>query len=229
MSPDPVAQQALGSYGPAFRRFNAAINASMGIALALLLLVAAPARAEVPKILALGDSLTAGYGLAPEEAFPVRLEAKLRATGTPVTVINAGVSGDTSAGGRARLDWALADKPDHAIVALGANDMLRGVDPTETRRNLDAILADLKARGVKVLLLGMLASPNMGKDYGAAFDAIYPDLAKKHGVTLYPFFLDGVAAQRDLNQADGIHPNTRGVAVMVERIAPVVRKWLATP
>ncbi len=229
MSPNPVAQQALGSYGPAFRRFNALLNASMYALLALFLLVAAPSLAATPKILALGDSLTAGYGLPPEDAFPTRLEAKLRADGTPVSIVNAGVSGDTSAGGRARLDWALADKPDFVIVALGANDMLRGIDPRDTRANLDAILATLKGRNIKVLLIGMLASPNLGKDYGAAFDSIYPDLAKKYGATLYPFFLDGVAMQRDLNQADGMHPNAKGVALLVDRIAPVVKKMLSGP
>ncbi len=177
-------------------------------------------------ILALGDSLTAGFGLASEHAFPARLEAALKAKGVAAKVINAGLSGDTSAGGLARLDWALLVKPEFAIVELGANDALRGVPPDETRANLDAILTKLKARGVGVLLAGMLAPPNMGPDYGRAFNAIYPDLAAKHDVALYPFFLDGVAALRDLNLADGIHPNGKGVGIIVERILPHVVRLL---
>jgi acyl-CoA thioesterase-1 len=184
------------------------------------------AQTAAPKILALGDSLTAGYGLAPDQTFPARLEAKLKADGVPVRIVNAGVSGDTTAGGRARLGWALAEKPDYAIVSLGANDALRGLDPAMARANLDAILAELGAKKVPVLLLGMLAPPNFGKDYADAFNGIYAALAEKHGARLYPFFLDGVAMQRDLNQADGIHPNARGVDVLVEKIAPAVKKLL---
>jgi len=174
------------------------------------------------RILVLGDSLAAGYGLAPEQAFPVRLEAALKAAGRDVTVLNAGVSGDTSAGGLARLDWSLADSPDVAIVELGANDALRGLDPAATRTNLDALLARLKAKGIPVLLAGMLAPPNLGRDYGREFNAIFPDLAERHGALLYPFFLEGVAAIPQLNQKDGIHPNAQGVESIVARILPRV-------
>lgn len=179
-------------------------------------------------ILALGDSLTAGYGLAQSEAFPVQLQAALRAAGlTDVVVINGGVSGDTSAGGRARLDWLLAEPVDLVIVELGANDGLRGLDPSETRRNLDAILANLTGRSILVLLSGMLAPPNLGEDYGLAFNSIYPDLAQKYGVQLDPFFLDGVATVEALNQADGIHPNAQGVSIIVKRLVPPVVNLLS--
>ena len=172
----------------------------------------------------LGDSLAAGFGLTPEDAFPAQLEARLRRDGAAVRVINAGVSGDTSAGGRARLDWVLADKPDMVIVELGANDALRGLEPAETEANLDAILAALARRGVAVLLTGMLAPPNLGADYGREFRAVFARLATKHAVAFYPFFLEGVAARPSLNQDDGIHPSARGVAEIVERIAPYVRQ-----
>jgi acyl-CoA thioesterase-1 len=192
------------------------------VLVALALLLAAPAAMANTVIVALGDSLTAGYGLPPEEAFPAQLEARLKRQGAEARVVNAGVSGDTSAGGLARLDWALADAPDLVIVELGANDALRGISPALTRANLDAILARLVARGVKVLLTGMRAPPNLGRDYGGEFDVIYPELAAKHGVALYPFFLGGVAAEPALNQHDGIHPNAEGVAIIVERLAPHV-------
>lgn len=198
--------------------------------LALLLWAAAAAAAgdaKAPLILVLGDSLSAGHGLAPEQAFPVRLEQWLRAAGVPARVVNGGVSGDTTAGGLARLDWALADGPDLVIVELGANDALRGLDPAVTRKNLDAILGRLVDKGVRVLFTGMRAPPNLGREYGAQFDAIYPELAARHGVALYPFFLDGVAAEPELNQTDGIHPNERGVARIVERIAPYVVRLIA--
>lgn len=196
---------------------------------AITSICAGAARAEPARILVLGDSIAAGYGLAADEAFPARLESHLRRAGREVRVIDAGVSGDTTAGGLARLDWALADRPHVVIVELGGNDGLRGIAPQATRANLDAILARLKARGPRVLLTGMLAPPNLGAEYGRAFDAIYPELAAKYGVALYPFVLDGVAAQPDLNQRDGIHPNARGVAVMVDRIAPYVVRLLDTP
>ena len=196
---------------------------------AITSICAGAAWAEPARILVLGDSIAAGYGLAADEAFPARLESHLRRAGREVRVIDAGVSGDTTAGGFARLDWALADRPHIVIVELGGNDGLRGIAPQATRANLDAILARLKARGPRVLLTGMLAPPNLGAEYGRAFNAIYPELAAKHGVALYPFVLDGVAAQPDLNQRDGIHPNARGVAVMVDRIAPYVVRLLDTP
>jgi acyl-CoA thioesterase-1 len=181
------------------------------------------------KILALGDSLTAGYNLPAADSFPAKLEKALRAEGYQVTVANAGVSGDTSAGGRARLAWALADKPDVAIVELGANDGLRGLDPRETYANLDAILAGLKQAGVKVLLAGMLAPPNLGREYGAEFKDVYARLKAKHDVVYYPFFLDGVATNPDLNLGDGLHPNAKGVEVIVERMLPYVKKLLPPP
>ncbi len=186
-----------------------------------------PAQAAEPvSIAVLGDSIAAGYGLPQAQSFPSRLEAALKAKGRDIKMTNAGVSGDTTAGGLARLDWTLSDKPDLVIVELGANDALRGLDPKSSEANLDAILGKLKNSGAKILLTGMLAPPNYGRDYGEAFKTIYARLAAKHGVPLYPFILDGVAAEADLNQADGIHPNAKGVEVMVERILPYVEKAL---
>lgn len=179
-------------------------------------------------LLALGDSLTAGYGLAREDSFASRLETALRGKGYDVRVINAGVSGDTSAGGRSRLEWVLADKPRLAVVELGANDGLRGLDPAGTYANLDAIVGRLKAAGVTVLLTGMKALPNLGVEFGAEFEAVFPRVAEKHGVPLYPFFLDGVAADPSLNLPDGLHPNARGIGVIVERILPHVTRLLDT-
>ena len=200
------------------------------IALCLFTAVAAApvAAAGQIRLIVLGDSLTAGYGLPEKDAFTVRLQAALDRSGIDAAVLNAGVSGDTTAGGLARIDWALADKPTHAIVELGANDALRGIDPKETRRNLEAIIGRLQAAGVKVMLAGMYAPPNWGKEYEADFRSIYPDLAEKYGIGLYPFFLDGIAARPELNQPDGIHPNEKGVEVIVERIMPSVRRLLDT-
>ena len=182
----------------------------------------APVAGEPVTITAFGDSLTAGFGVAPEAAFPARLKVALGERGIDAEVINSGVSGDTSAGGLARLDWALADNPDLVIVELGANDGLRGLDPGTTRANLDAILSALADRGVPVLLTGMLAPPNLGREYGARFNAVFPELARLHGVAFYPFFLAGVAAEPSLNQADGLHPNPAGVMVIVANILPFV-------
>lgn len=187
-----------------------------------MLAIATPAQARVPVILDFGDSLTAGYGLMPEQAFPARLEAWLGQHGIAARVVNAGVSGDTTTDGLARLDWALADKPDLVILALGANDALRGIDPATVRANLDKMLQRIRATGARVLILGMLAPPNWGPDYDRAFDQIYPQLAKAHEAALYPFFLEGVAMKPDLNQPDGLHPNEHGVAVLVDKIGPVV-------
>ena len=201
-------------------------------ALARIVLVAAalaatgPALAEGVRLAVLGDSLAAGFGLAAEDAFPAQLQRALRAQGLDITVLNAGVSGDTSAGGRARLDWTLSDNPAFVIVELGSNDTLRGLDPAGTFANLDAIVAELRGRGIGVLIAGMLAPVNLGPEYGAAFNAIYPRLAQKHGVGLYPFFLDGVALDPALNQGDLIHPNRAGVALIVERIVPFVRRLI---
>ena len=183
--------------------------------------VAAPIR-----LLALGDSLTAGYGLATDEAFPIRLQRALEAEGWDVEVINAGVSGDTAAGGRARLDWALGAAPQAAIVELGANDALRGLDPDSTYANLDAILTRLERDHLPVLLAGMLAPPNLGADYADRFRAIYPRLTKAHDVVFYPFFLDGVATQRTMTLPDGMHPNAQGIDTIVQRILPSVRTLL---
>jgi acyl-CoA thioesterase-1 len=200
------------------------------VALVLLALLSlcdsVPAMARTMTILAFGDSLTAGFGLPPEQGFPAQLEKRLRADGIDAHVVNAGVSGDTTAGGLARLDWSLTDKPDLVILALGANDMLRGIDPEIVRANLDKMIDKIKASGAKLLLVGMRASPNWGETYEKEFDRLYPALARAHDVALYPFFLEGVAMNPDLNQPDGLHPNARGVAMIVERIAPDVAALL---
>jgi acyl-CoA thioesterase-1 len=179
------------------------------------------------RIVALGDSLTAGYGLAANEAFPVKLQHALAAKGLATDIANAGVSGDTTSGGLARLDWSVPDGTDAVILELGANDALRGLDPTVTRGALDAMLRRLSERHIPVLLCGMLAPRNMGTDYGRAFDAIYSDLAKAYGAILYPFFLDGVAAEPKLNQRDGLHPTATGVDVIVDKILPAVERLVA--
>jgi acyl-CoA thioesterase I len=185
--------------------------------------------AQSPLIVAFGDSLSAGYQLPPADSFPAQLQAALRADGIAATVHNAGVSGDTTSQGKARLDWVmkgLKAKPDLVILELGANDSLRGIDPKITRANLDAMLADFKKRGVSVLIAGMLAPPNLGNDYGKAYNSIFPDLAKKYTVPLYPFFMDGVALNDKLKLADAMHPNKQGVAVIVQRILPTVKMAL---
>ncbi len=174
------------------------------------------------RIVVLGDSLSAGYQLAAANAFPAKLEAALKARGRAVEVVNAGVSGDTAQGGLARLDWSVPEGVDAVIVELGANDALRGIDPAETEKSLDAILARLGARKIPVLLAGMLAPPNLGADFGERFNAIYPRLAQKHAVVFYRFFLDGVAADPALNLGDGMHPNPAGVDAIVARILPSV-------
>ncbi|MGZ5933180.1 MAG: arylesterase [Rhizomicrobium sp.] len=176
------------------------------------------------KILALGTSLTQGLGVPPGLDLTAVLEARLKASGLDVKIINAGVSGDTSAGGLARLDWSLADRPQAAIIELGSNDALRGQSPAETEKNLSMILTRLKAEHVAVLLTGMKAPRNLGPEYAAQFDAIYPKLAKRFGVLFYPFILDGVAANPKLNQADGIHPNQAGVKIIADRMLPFVKQ-----
>ena len=202
------------------------------------LFFAAPAAAQSPAkasaqreklILAFGDSLTAGYQLKPGQSFPAQLEAALRKEGRAVRVHNAGVSGDTTAQGKARLPWVLSSlkaKPDLAIVALGANDMLRGQPPATAKANLDAILTELNKRGIPVIVAGMLAAPNLGPTYAKEYNAIFPALAKKHDATLYPFFTNGVTAQPKYLLADGMHPNPAGVGVMVKGILPTVRAQL---
>lgn len=192
------------------------------LTLAMLFLAVLPAAAAPLSIVALGDSLTAGYGLAAGEDFATRLEAALVASGIDARVANAGVSGDTASAGAARVDWAVPDGAALVIVELGANDALRGIDPAVTRKALSDLLARLGARNLKALLVGMRAPPNMGEDYVRSFDAIYPDLAREHAVPLYPFFLDGVAGAPNLNQPDGMHPTAAGVEEIVRRILPVV-------
>jgi acyl-CoA thioesterase I len=179
------------------------------------------------KIVALGDSLTAGHGLSLDDAFPAKLARALRAEGLAVTIANAGVSGDTAAGGLARLAWSVPMDTDAAIVELGANDMLRGIDPKVTKSALNEILDKLAARHIPVLLAGMRASRNMGAEYDKAFDAIYPALASTHRVVFYPFFLAGVAAEAKLNQSDGMHPNAAGVDAIVKRMLPSVEELIA--
>ena len=196
------------------------------ISLVVLTMLLVPARAETLTILAFGDSLTAGYGLPPEQAFPVKLEAALRAKGHDVTIINGGVSGDTAGDGLARLEWSLSDEVDGVIVELGANDALRGLEPQQAEQALDGILAVLAGRNLPALVAGMMAPPNLGADYGIAFDGMYSRLAEKHGALLFPFFLAGVAADPKLNQADGLHPTGEGVDVIVARMLPFVEELL---
>jgi len=206
------------------------------LVLGMALMAANAAVAQAPaagagkplKMVVLGDSLSAGLGLSASAAFPARLKESLKINGIEVDMINAGVSGDTSSGGRDRLDWSVPQGTDAVILELGANDALRGTDPKVTRAALTDILARLKARKVAVLLCGMLAPPNYGSDYSARFNAIYPDLAKSFGVPLYPFFLEGVAADARLNQADGLHPTAEGVDVIVKNILPSVEAFLGT-
>ncbi|WGD32423.1 arylesterase [Ancylobacter sp. WKF20] len=187
-----------------------------------------PLHAEPLRLVAFGDSLTAGLGLPAKDAFPAKLQAALKAKGHDVVIENAGVSGDTTTAGLARLDWSIPDGTQGVILELGANDALRGLDPAIAEKSLDAILARLKERKIPVLLAGMVAPPNLGGGYAERFNAIYPRLAAKYDVPLYPFFLDGVAGQGKLNQPDGIHPTAAGVDVIVERITPAVERWLAT-
>jgi len=190
---------------------------------------ATPAMADPVSIVGFGDSLMAGYRLGPGLSFADKLQAALKTDGYDVAVANAGVSGDTTSDGLARLDWSVPDGTDLVILELGANDMLRGVDPALTRQNLETMVGRLQKRNIKVLLIGMMAAPNLGQDYQKAFDAIYPDLAAKYSLPLYPFFLDGVAGHRDLQLDDGMHPNANGVDRMVKGALPVVEKALGKP
>lgn len=196
----------------------------LGLAVAFFGLGVLATEARQVKVVAFGDSLSAGYQLGANDAFPAVLEAALRAKGLDVIVENAGVSGDTASGGRERLDWSVPEDADLVIVELGANDALRGIDPTITEQALDDILAHLKERKIGVLLAGMLAPRNNGPEFVTAFDAIYPRLAEKHGVPLYPFFLEGVQGKAELNLNDGMHPNSKGVRAIVTGILPVVEK-----
>ena len=205
------------------------VTIRLSAALGLGILLAAPAMAQdTLRGVGFGDSLMAGYQLGPDEGFPEKLEAALRDDGYDVEISNAGVSGDTTSAGLARLDWSVPDGTDFVILELGANDALRGITPDLTRNNLDSMLARLQERDIDVILAGMLAPPNMGTEYQAGFDPIYPDLAAKYDVPLYPFFLDGVATKQDLLLDDGMHPNPQGVDRMVEGILPAVVKEIET-
>jgi acyl-CoA thioesterase-1 len=195
------------------------------------LAIAAPARADAAafRLLVLGDSIGAGYGLPPEQSFPARLAADLNAAGRGVAMIDDSVSGDTSAGGIARIDDAIRRHPDAVLLELGANDALRGIDPAITLANLDKILSALAAAHIKIMILGMRAPANWGRDYQARFDAIYPRLAAAHHLPLYPFLLDGVALDPKLNQPDLLHPNAAGAALIATRLLPRVERLIAAP
>jgi acyl-CoA thioesterase-1 len=210
-----------------FRRLCGPLAGLTLMALALVATTGTAMAAKKLKIVAFGDSLVAGFGVKPSEAFPVQLEAALKARGHDVEIVNSGVSGDTAAGGLERFDWAVPEDADAVILELGANDGLRGVDPASTKATLDAILTKLSARKLPVLLAGMKAPRNWGDAYTTAFDAMYPALAEKHGALLYPFFLDGVALERDLNQPDGMHPTGKGVAEIVRRILPLAEQLIS--
>jgi acyl-CoA thioesterase I len=196
------------------------------VVLFVVMMTAGAAAAGPIKIVVLGDSLSAGLGLGASDAFPAKLQKALKDKGIDVDIVNAGVSGDTASGGRDRLDWSVAEGTEAVILELGANDALRGTDPSVTKAALTDIVSRLKARGVAVLLCGMVAPPNYGRDYADRFNTIYPDLAKSFGLTLYPFFLDGVAADKTLNQADGIHPTPAGVDIIVKKMLPTVEAFL---
>ncbi len=196
------------------------------LTLALGFTVTAAARAEPLQLVGFGDSLMAGYQLPPEDAFPARLEKALKAEGHDIVISNAGVSGDTTSGGLARIDWSVPDGTKGVILELGANDALRGIPPEESRKNLVAMIEKLKGRNIPVLLVGMLAPPNMGDDYAARFNPIYPELASTYGVELYPFFLDGVVENAALKIEDGMHPNADGVQTMVDKFLPYAERFL---
>ena len=215
-----------GSLAHRYGRRRLLVHLGLGLA-GLATTGAAPPRARL--VWAFGDSLAAGYGLPPDQGFTAQLQAALNAAGAPAVVRNGGVAGDTAAQGRARLRWGLRGlgrTPDLVIVELGANDMLRGLPVAQARANLDEILAELGRRHIPVLLAGMRAAPNLGPDYARPFEAMYPALAARHRVPLYPFFLDGAAGNRMLIQRDGLHPNAHGVAIIVRRMLPAVRRAL---
>jgi acyl-CoA thioesterase I len=218
-------QERLSSYGLRLMAFKHLARLVLPTLLALAAIVSVSA-AQPYRIVGFGDSLMAGYGLGPAEGFPEKLEAALRKKGHDVVIANAGVSGDTTSGGLSRLDWSVPDGTRLVILELGANDMLRGLPPAVTEQNLDKMLSRLKERRIAVLLVGMVAAPNLGPDYAGAFDGIYSRLAGKHGVPLYPFFLDGVASDRTFLLDDGMHPNAAGIDRMVERVLPEVEKLI---
>ncbi len=221
----PIVKNATLLFANQMRRISIPLLLLMAVAVPLLFASSGIARAAKPVVIMMfGDSITAGFGLPPADILPTRLEAELNAVlaadKISVKIINAGISGDTTAGGLARIDWALADTPQVILIALGGNDGLRGIDPTNTRNNLDGIIDKTAASDIHSVLFGMLAPPNLGQAYEKQFNAIFPELATKHAIPLYPFLLEGVAAERDLNQRDGIHPNAAGVDVMVRLIVP---------
>jgi len=184
-------------------------------------------QADVPRLMVFGDSLVAGYGLPAEQGFTSQLQDRLSANGFRIEILNAGVSGDTSAGGAARLDWALSEQPDYVMIVLGGNDLLRGLDPGATRQNLDQIIARLAALNIKTFLCGMLAPLNLGPEYSREFNPIYPELAQKYDLAFYPFFLENVALVPALNQRDGLHPNADGVAKIIDGMMPVLSRFLS--
>jgi acyl-CoA thioesterase-1 len=196
--------------------------------IAVSLILATGANARTINLVGFGDSLMAGYQLPPGDGFPEKLQAALKAKGLDVTIANAGVSGDTTTAGLARVDWSVPDGTDGVILELGANDALRGIPPEESAKNLDQMIIRLKERGIAVLLAGIIAPPNMGADYAARFNPIYQKLSEKHGLPLYAFFLDGVALEAGLKLDDGMHPNTKGVDVMVEKMEPAVTNFVET-
>ncbi len=205
--------------------FKATHGIFIAVALAMFALVR-PAAAEPAQIVGFGDSLMAGYELPAEAAFPVQLERALKEKGLDVAIANAGVSGDTTSGGLARIEWSVPEGTKAVILELGANDALRGIAPEQTEQNLDKMVSDLKKRGIAVLLVGMFAPPNMGSEYAERFNGIYERIAEKHQVPLYPFFLDGVVTHADLQLDDGMHPNEKGVSVMVEKMLPTIEQFL---
>lgn len=198
----------------------------LGLAAVLAALLPVEARADPLKIVAFGDSLTAGYGLPAAEAFPVQLQKALSEKGHAVEVVNAGVSGDTTTGGLARLDWSVPEDADAVILELGGNDALRGLPPEATRENLDEMVARLKERGIAVLVAGIRAPRNLGEEYAQAFDAVFADVARKHGALLYPYFLEGIPLSPETVQGDGLHPTGKGVAIIVENILPSVEELM---
>lgn len=206
--------------------FKVAVLQFAVITFGLLFGAAGVAEARTIQLVGLGDSLMAGYQLPPGDGFPAKLEAALKAKGLDLAVADAGVSGDTTSGGLSRIDWSVPDGTDGVILELGANDALRGIPPEQTEKNLVAMIEKLKERKIPVFLVGMLAPPNMGQDYAEKFNAIYQRLADKYQLALYPFFLDGVAAHPDLQLSDGMHPNPKGVDVIVERILPAVTSFI---
>ncbi|WP_320201357.1 arylesterase [Agrobacterium sp. rho-13.3] len=207
-------------------RFKAVAAQFIVICSALLSATVVQAQGRTLQLVGLGDSLMAGYQLPPTDSYTAQLETALKAKGVDVTITNAGVSGDTSSGGLARAEWSVPDGADGVILELGANDALRGISPDDTEKNLETMITGFKTRNIPVLLVGIMAPPNMGDDYAQKFNAIYPRLAEKHGLPLYPFFLDGVVLDESLQLEDRMHPNTKGIGVMVDKSMPTVTAFI---